>query len=56
MEYVQYTVGYLRSSNNTEYRIRVYANSELQAIRIVRTKLLKFGEEFGEGKYYIVED
>jgi hypothetical protein len=52
MDYIQYTVGYHRYSNNTEYRIRVYADSEEQAIRIVRTKF----QRFGEGDYYIVKE
>jgi hypothetical protein len=52
MEYIQYTVGYYRHSDNTEYRIRVYADSEEQALQIIRRKFQKFGE----GDYFIVED
>lgn len=50
-EYKQYTVGYLNSSSNTEYRISVFAESEDQAIKISKRNL----QRFGEGKYYIIK-
>lgn len=53
MEYTQYTVGFYRPSDDMEYRVRVYANSEEQALKIIRNK---FSSKFGEGDYFIVED
>lgn len=52
MEYTQYTIGYLRHSDNTEYQIRIYAESDEQAIKICRNKFQKFGE----GTYYVVKE
>ena len=52
MNYKQYTVSYYRKANNTEYRVRVYAEDEAQALRIIQTKF----QRFGEGEYNIVKE